>query len=350
MRRPRRPPDRTPALTCATRRYSDPGLPAASYPPNDGPSRDPDGRRSVRAHCRWCQNHGMAVTAGDYADESVSRVSADPAARLAFLRELYKVPPDADRGYLPFRRAASAFMGWQIRRGLLNSESASTPGSPWWRAVNDSLLRDTCEASAIAFGRPGSPRTASVAATLDFIRTPTARSWYRAHNMTIVSAYLAHEELACRENRVERFFLNLILIRVLYAHALVAQPRLALGWLAPWGRWLGDPRLGMTGIFLSLSRVLPDQYPLDEELSSYIGAEHSLGHLLDVGIIVPRLIPLYTWSADELGLPNLAALLDSRQAIPAYGWDSDDVEAWRPDPSWLARAAQRAVPLERRVP
>lgn len=105
--------------------------------------------------------------------------------------------------------------------------------------------------------------------------------------MTIVSAYLAQEELACRENRVERFFLNLILIRVLYAHALVAQPRLALGWLAPWGRWLGDPRLGMTSIFLSLSRVLPDQYPLDGELSSYISAEHSLGHLLDVGIIVP---------------------------------------------------------------
>ena len=181
----------------------------------------------------------MAVTAGDYADQSVSRVSADPDTRLAFLRELYKVPPGVDQGYLPYRRAASAFMGWQIKRGLLNPESAPTPGSPWWRAVNDSLLRDTCEASAIAFGRPGSPRTASVAATLDFIRTPTARSWYRAHNMTIVSAYLSYEELACRENRVERFFLNLILIRVLYAHALVAQPRLALGWLAPWAAGSG---------------------------------------------------------------------------------------------------------------
>lgn len=289
----------------------------------------------------------MAVTAGDYADEAVSRVAADPHARLAFLRELYKIPRSVDRGHLPFRRAASAFMGWQIRRGLLNSESDPAPGSPWWRAVNDSLLRDTCEASAIAFGRPGSPRTASVAATLDFIRTPTARSWYRAHNMTIVSAYLAHEELACRERRVERFFLNLILIRVLYAHALVAQPRLALGWLAPLGRWLGDPRLGMTGIFLSLSRVLPDRYPLGNELGSYIGAEHSLGHLLDVGIIGPRLIQLYAWSADELDLPGLAVLLDSRQAVPTYGWDCDDVDAWRPEPSWLARVARRAVPLER---
>ena len=52
---------------------------------------------------------------------------------------------------------------------------------------------------------------------------------------------------------------------------------------------IGDPRLGMTGIFLSLSRVLPARYPLNDDLSRYVDAEHSLGHLLDVGIIVPRL-------------------------------------------------------------
>ena len=61
----------------------------------------------------------------------------------------------------------------------------------------------------------------------------------------------------------------------------------------------------MTGIFLSLTRVLPARYPLDDDLSRYVDAEHSLGHLLDVGIIVPRLGPLYDWSARELGLPAL---------------------------------------------
>jgi hypothetical protein len=271
-------------------------------------------------------------------------VGGDPQARLAFLRQLYKVPADVDLGYLPFRRAASAFMGWQLRRGLLNPESGPCPGSPWWRAVNDSLLRDTCEASAIAFGRPGSPRTASVGATLDFIRTPTAGSWYRAHNMTIASAYLANEGLAIREGRVERFFINLVLVRVLYAHALVAQPRLALSWLAPCGRLLGDPRLGMTGIFLSLSRVLPARYPLDDDVGRYVSAEHSLGHLLDVGVIVPRLDRLYRWSARELGLPGLDALLDRTGPVPAYAWDPSDVEVWRPTPTRLARAAQRALP------
>ncbi len=159
--------------------------------------------------------------------------------------------------------------------------------------MNDSLLRDTCEASALAFGLPGEPRSAGTAATLEFIEHPTARTWYRAHNVTIASGYLANEELARAEDRVERFFLNLVLVRVLFAHAMVAEPRLALGWLSPLGRGLGDPRLGMTSIFLSLSRVLPDEYPLGDDLDAYVSAENSIGHLLDVGVIVPRLGQLY---------------------------------------------------------
>ncbi len=284
-------------------------------------------------------------TAGEYADAWVARVRDDPRGRLALLGRLYDVPPAVDRGYLPFRRAASAFMAWQLSRGLLNPESGSPPGSPWWRAVNEALLRDTCEASALAFGRPGEPRTHGVAATLQFIRDPTARSWYRAHNLTIASAYVVNEDLARRENRVERFFINLVLIRVLYAHALVTHSRLALDWLAPVSRLIGDPRLGMTGIFLSLARVLPDRYPLGDDLTRYVEAEHSLGHLLDVGIILPRVDRLYDWSADELGLPALRGLIvaGERGPTPAYAWDPQDAAVWHPDPSRLARAAQRLV-------
>jgi hypothetical protein len=285
------------------------------------------------------------ASAGAYADQCVARVRDDPRARLALLCRLYQVPPQVDRGYLPYRRAAAAFMGWQLRRGLLNAGSAPSPGSPWWRALNESLLRDTCEASALAFGRAGEPRTPGVAATLQFIREPTAGAWYRAHNTTIASAYLAHEDLAREEGRVERFFLNLVLVRVLYAHALVAEPRLALGWLARAGRLVGDPRLGMTGIFLSLSRVLPDRYPLDDDLDRYVDAEHSLGHLLDVGLILPRVARLYDWSAGELGLPALRSMLVHPGPTPAYAWDPQESAVWHPPPSRLARAARRAVPV-----
>lgn len=282
------------------------------------------------------------ATAAQYADELVSRVRDRPEARLVLLRELYRLPPEVDRGYLPYRRAASAFMHWQLRRGLLSPASAPTPGSPWWRELNESLLRDVCEASALAFGRAGPPRTAGVTATLDFIDRPTARTWYRAHNTSIVEAYLGHERLARHEGRVERFFINLVLVRVLYAHALVADPRLALGRLAPLGRALGDPRLGMTGIFLSLSRILPDDYPLGDDLETYVDAEHSLGHLLDVGVIAPRLERLYQWSAEVLGLGELRGLFDPGHGVPRYAWDPADAVVWHPPPSALARLARRA--------
>jgi hypothetical protein len=54
----------------------------------------------------------------------------------------------------------------------------------------------------------------------------------------------------------ERFFLNVALVRVLYAYALVAAPRLALGRFAALCRILGDPELGMAGAFLWPARVL----------------------------------------------------------------------------------------------
>ena len=164
--------------------------------------------------------------AAAYADSAVEHVRDDPTARLALLRQMYRVPTTVDRGYLPYRRAASAFMGWQLRRGLLNPLTGPQPGSPWWRALNEGLLRDTAEARALAFGYAGGPSSPGAAAHLEFIQHPSARSWYLAHNISIVAGYLANAPLAAAESRVERFFLNVVLLRVLYAHALVSAPRL----------------------------------------------------------------------------------------------------------------------------
>jgi hypothetical protein len=259
------------------------------------------------------------------------------------MRRLYEVPRSVDRGYLPYRRAASAFMNWQLRRGLLNPPSDSSPGSPWWRALNEGLLCDTAEARALAFGHPGEPSRIAVAAHLDFIKRPTACNWYHAHNASIVAGYLDNEALAAEEGRVERFFINVVLVRVLFAHALVAAPRLALGWLAPVGRPVGDPRVGMTGIFLSLSRVLPDRYPLGEDVDTYVAVEHGFGHMLDIGIIQPRFGRLYDWSSEVLALPPLRGLVDG--GTPTYAWDSDaDADVWDFVPSRLARLARRLVP------
>ena len=184
---------------------------------------------------------------------------------------------------------------------------------------------------------------------MSFVSAPTARTWYRAHNASIAAAYIEHRDLADGESRPERFFLNVVLLRVLYAHALVAAPRLALGRLAVLGPLLGDPRLSMTGIFLSLSRVLPARYPLGDEVAAYIAAEHNIGQILDYGLIGPRLQHLYEWSAKELGEP---ALLDCiRDGSPTYAWSFADREVWHPaDPSATIRTILRLLPPDQQQP
>jgi hypothetical protein len=281
-------------------------------------------------------------TAQEYAADLVASVRDDPAGRVALMQSLYEAEPGRPELHLPYRRAALGFMGWQLRRGLLNSPEGESPGSAWWRAVNERLLRDTAEARAHLLGLGGPTSSWSATCCVEFAERPSARAWYRAHNASIVAAYLDHRELAESETHAERFFLNLILVRVLFAHALVAAPRLALSWLWPVGPVLGDPRLTITGIFVSLSRVMPDSYPLTRDLQWYVDHEHGFGRLLDLGMIQPRLGALYSWSASELSIPELCTLV--RDGVPTYAWDATDVEPWNPATGRLARAARSALP------
>ncbi len=282
------------------------------------------------------------VPAADIAAQRVAEVRDSPQGRLELLESSYAPPSGTKPLHLRYKRAARAFMGWQVERGLLNPPDDPRPGSPWWRAMNERLLRDTCESRMRVLGHPGPASSPSVGASVRFASQPTPLGWYMAHNVTIVSAYLEHRDLAERENRIERFFINLVLMRLLYAHAMVAAPRLALSWLAPVAPWLGDPRRAMTGIFLSVSRVLPNTYPLDGELDTYIAAEHTVGRLLDLGVIVPRLGELYRWSADELDIPELVDLF--RDGTPSYAWDADDSEPWSPRPNRWVRVVRRGLP------
>ena len=60
-----------------------------------------------------------------------------------------------------------------------------------------------------------------------------------AHNASVVGGYLAHRWLAAFETDAERFFMNVVLVRVLYAHALVLDAGLALGRFSFLGRVFG---------------------------------------------------------------------------------------------------------------
>ena len=160
------------------------------------------------------------------------------------MAQAYRGPHGDARQHLPFRRAALSFMRWQVDRRVLEPLEAKPPGSPWWRAVNERLLRDTCESVARSGGLGGAPSSPTIAFGMAFIEQPTARNWYRAHNASVVAAVPRAPDLAAAENAVERFFLNVVLLRVLYAHAFAAAP--ACRWDASrrWARCSAIPGSG----------------------------------------------------------------------------------------------------------
>jgi len=226
-----------------------------------------------------------------------------------------------------YRRAELAFMQWQVQRGLLAAPDSARPGSQWWRSVNEGLLRDTWEADRLLAGWPGSVSRPSVSRWSDFLRRPGAVTWYRAHNASIVAGYLEHQELCAAELPLERFFMNVALARVLYAHALVASPKLALGRVRGISRVLGDPRWRGADLFLSLHNILPVRYPLDGiTIDEILALENYTGRLIDYGVILPRIQALYAFAAADLEEPRLLNLI--QDGLPAYAWTNDENHPW----------------------
>ncbi|WP_351231654.1 hypothetical protein [Streptomyces sp. NPDC002133] len=247
----------------------------------------------------------------------------DAAGRYALAREFYQLAMGPRHQY---GTAELSFMRWSLARGVLAPETADPPGSPWWRAVNERLLRDKAEARLLATEATGTASARSVELWADFIRTPDPGRWYRAHNASIVAGYLQHEDLAATELQVERFMMNVALLRVLFTHAMLVQPRLALGRLAALGPLLADPRHRAVQMFLDLGRSFPPAYPVTAPVEDTILDEHALARMLDYGVIAPRLPALYEFSAASLDQPRLTDLLDD--GIPAYAWPHSDRPIW----------------------
>jgi hypothetical protein len=78
--------------------------------------------------------------------------------------------------HLPYRRAALSFVRWQLQRGVLAPPFSDRPGSPWWRAVNERILRDGCEAVALSGDLPGPASSRAVDYWMSFAHYPTGGS------------------------------------------------------------------------------------------------------------------------------------------------------------------------------
>lgn len=136
---------------------------------------------------RACDHVGVrsGVPAAAWAEQQVAAVRDDSAGRITLMERCYYGPFGKAPRHLPFRRAAMAFMRWQLQRGVLQPPFSDRPGSPWWRAVNERILRDGCEAVGLSGSLPGPASSRTVDYWMSFADYPIARAWYRAHNGSV---------------------------------------------------------------------------------------------------------------------------------------------------------------------
>jgi hypothetical protein len=268
------------------------------------------------------------MQAGEAALMAAARIeeiqtSTDSRYRLA---EAFYKGRDGSRKRGRYGRGQLSFLRWQIDRGVLDPTSAGG-GCFWWRAVSDMLLRHQVEADLLSETGSDAASSRQVGLWLEFIRAPSPVAWYQAHNASIVAGYFAHEALAARELPVERFMINVALIRLIYAHALVAAPRLALGAFAPLGRFLGDPRRRSMRLFLDLHNQFPEDYPPHGWSMDDLLHEHGrIAQLIDYGLIPSDLTGLYEFAAAALEEPRIATLVSG--GIPCYVWPAEERAPW----------------------
>jgi hypothetical protein len=256
----------------------------------------------------------------------VDAVRNDPQARYQLRERFYDKYGHADKygypldGNAGYGNSELAFMRWEIERGVLAPLDAAKPGSPWWREVNSALMFDA-ELAALIFesgdtiaAPPNSQRW------LDYMRSPSERSWYLAHNGSIVSAYLKSVSAARAEILGEQRFMNIVLYRVLFAEAMVS----GASFLGALGEILGHPMLPAVKLIVDVRDFYPRDYPLTpEDVRALLGRSDSIMDLcvriFDHGIILPEANSVYHHAATSLGIPELVGML--RDGRPVYPID-----------------------------
>jgi hypothetical protein len=201
------------------------------------------------------------------------------------------------------------FMGWEIRREVLNPVVPPLPGgSKWWRNVNLKfiILAQTAE-EIVQMKKENDPAIPNeVKLWLDFIKKGTPRSWYRAHNASIVRAYLDFVADAQLETIYEQTFMNEVLYRLLFAQAMVEDDTIfkAIGEID------ANPLLPSVDLIVHIPAFYPDHYPLLLSDIQYVmhkghGVDGDLERDFDDYLIYPHIPALYSIAAGWLNIPAL---------------------------------------------
>ena len=244
-------------------------------------------------------------------------VKHSPDARLKSREDFYKKYGDATLGEYGYGNSELAFMKWENRRVLHSDPNA--PKSEWWDAINLRFIYlSELGAKARETNFPKNKLPVPARFWVEFIENPDATSWYRAHNSSIIDAYLKYPDLAKKENLPEQIFINVVLYRLLFAQAMVEGKDFAFGRL---GKIFAHPKSSAVDLITQFESFYPENYPMTEEEQNHLLGKchnlHALGmKFLDDVLIEPEFAALYKNASEWNQQPLLTQLLVANK--PAY--------------------------------
>ncbi|MFY9587130.1 MAG: oxygenase MpaB family protein [Actinomycetota bacterium] len=283
---------------------------------------------------------GDAARIATEARRRVAAVRDDPEDRYRLVESFYDEHPVPGPDW--YGRSELDFMRWEIERGVLNSPQDRTQrGSPWWRMVNEAIIRDAIEAGMLVDARITDSPVPAVARWMDFLTAPSAASWYRAHNASVIRGYVKAALLARRERPAEQFLMNLVLARVLFAGALAEGAAFAIGDHRLLSRLLADPRLPAVRLAMDVPDFYPRSYPLDAGEEEILerrarSADDDALAAIDAEPCA-HIDELFAYAAKRLDAPELGRFIDRGLICYPHGLlvdpDAAGPRLWLP---WLA--------------
>ena len=157
--------------------------------------------------------------------EICKEIENSPSERGLIREKFYKQYGFKEQDGRSYGRSEIAFYDYEEQRGVMNPIDDAEPGSHWWRNVNLQFIYFSELAGAMfAEGIVEASAPNPVKKWLDYLNNPTPTSWYRAHNSSIFTAAEQYRDDATLENNIERFFLNPVLYRLMFAQALLENP------------------------------------------------------------------------------------------------------------------------------
>lgn len=240
-----------------------------------------------------------------------------PQTRYNSRVEFYKKYGFSTRNHYGYGNAELAFLRWAISRGVLNhSENDEKPGSLWWKKIHDRHLFYSESAAAKFEQNPGNTSpVVPVQMWLDYFKNPNVSSWYRAHNSSIIQGFLDSRNEAYKETDLERWFINIVLSRLLFAQVLVERKTV----LGKFARWVADPQKQTIDYLVNKEGLYPTAYPLKNDLVNFKRSKAcqnaDLMKIFDKKLIMPRVSTIYEHCALLNNSPSLVKFLKGNTPI-----------------------------------